>query len=209
MDKLNLCLNINQSNFKFLLEQRIEFFFSSKSTYFGYSNLIMKKYLNVYYLLNEKNIKKLILFSIYFLDLNFVYKGWRHLFSLPVRGQRTWTNSTNANNNKILKNYKILILKTLLNNNNVSSINNYILIEYINLLWKLQWTSEWLELKRKRLFFLKKKTKNLKLKIDEQSILQELTSLRSKLLKKKTKTNLKGGYVALGFEPGFGSIFLK
>jgi hypothetical protein len=56
---------------------------------------------------------------------------------------------------------------------------------------------------------LKKKTKNIKVKIDEQSILNELTSIRSKFLKKKTKSTSKSGYVALGFEPGFGSIFIK
>lgn len=66
-----------------------------------------------------------------------------------------------------------------------------------------------MELKKKRLFFLKKKTKNLKLKTDIQSIYLELSSIRSKFLKKKTKSNTKSGYVALGFEPGFGSTFIK
>lgn len=163
----------------------------------------------MYFNSNNKNVKKLILFSIYFLDLNFTYKGWRHLNNLPVRGQRTWTNANSIMNNKILKNQKILILKILLNTSNLNLINSYITIEYINLLWKLQWTNEWLELKRKRLFFMKKKIRNLKLKTDEQSILQELASLRAKFLKKKTKASVKGGYVALGFEPGFGSVFIK
>lgn len=56
---------------------------------------------------------------------------------------------------------------------------------------------------------MKKKTKNLKLKTDIQSIYLELSSIRSKFLKKKTKSNTKSGYVALGFEPGFGSTFIK
>lgn len=143
------------------------------------------------------------------LDLIFSYKGWRHLFLLPVRGQRTWTNSNSVTNNKFLKNHKTLLIKNYLNVNNLNLVNSYILIEYINLLWKLQWTSEWLELKKKRLFFLKKKNKSLKPKIDEQSILIELISIRSKFLKKKTKAISKNNYVALGFEPGFGNVFVK
>lgn len=129
---------------------------------------------------------------------------------LPVRGQRTWTNANSVfNSNKVLKNQKNLIIKNYLNINNVNLINSYITIEYLNLLWKMQWTSEWLELKKKRLFFLKKKTKNLKLKIDDQSIYLELAAIRSKFLKKKSKVTSKNNYVALGFEPGFGSVFVK
>jgi len=209
IDKMNLCINIKKASFKILLEKRLEFFFNATTLYFGYSNLILKRYLTLFMMNNDKNLKKLVLFSIYFLDLNFTYKGWRHLQNLPVRGQRTWTNGVSALSNKILKNHKLFVLKNFLNITNLSLVSSYLTIEYINLLWKLQWTSEWLELKKKRLFFLKKKTKNLKMKIDEQSILQELASLRAKFLKKKTKTSIKGGYVALGFEPGFGSIFVK
>lgn len=200
---------MKHSSYKFLLEKRLEFFFNTTFQYFGYSNLVLKKYLILFMMNNDKNLKKLVLFSIYFLDLNFTYKGWRHLQGLPVRGQRTWTNGVSALNNKTLKTHKLFILKNFLNISNPNLVNSYLTIEYMNLLWKLQWTSEWLELKKKRLFFLKKKTRNLKLKIDEQSILQELASLRAKFLKKKTKTSVKGGYVALGFEPGFGSIFVK
>ena len=150
------------------------------------------------------------MYSIYMLDLIFSYRGWRHLNLLPVRGQRTWTNANSVvNSNKSLKNHKSLIIKNYLNISNVNLINSYITIEYINLLWKMQWTSEWLELKKKRLFFLKKKTKNIKLKFDDQSIFLELASIRSKFLKKKSKVTSKNGYVALGFEPGFGSVFIK
>lgn len=128
---------------------------------------------------------------------------------LPVRGQRTWTNKNSIKTNQNLKIQKISILKNYLNIENIQIINNYIFLEYINLLWKLQWTSEWLELKKKRLFFLKKKIKNLTIKVDKQIILEELTYLRSKFLKKKNKTNFKKSYTALGFDPGFGFIFFK
>lgn len=171
---------------------------------------MIKKYFFFFNKSNSNNYNKLLFFSIYILDLIFSYRGWRHLNLLPVRGQRTWTNSNSVfNSNKFLKNQKIFVIKNYLNINNINLVNSYITIEYINLLWKMQWTSEWLELKKKRLFFLKKKTKNLKLKIDDQSIFTELCSIRSKYLKKKSKVNSKNNYVALGFEPGFGSIFLK
>ena len=49
----------------------------------------------------------------------------------------------------------------------------------------------------------------MKIKIDENSINQELVILRQKFLKKKTKTTVKNSYVSLGFEPGFSTIILK
>jgi hypothetical protein len=72
---MNLCINIKHSSYKILLEKRLEFFFNPTFQYFGYSNLILKKYLVLFMTNNDKNLKKLVLFSIYFLDLNFTYKG--------------------------------------------------------------------------------------------------------------------------------------
>jgi hypothetical protein len=66
-----------------------------------------------------------------------------------------------------------------------------------------------IRIKKKKIIFFKKKTKNLKLKIDDQSIYLELAAIRSKFLKKKSKVTSKNNYVALGFEPGFGSVFVK
>lgn len=81
-------------------------------------------------------------------------------------------------------------------------INTFILLEYYNLIWKLNWTTEWLYLKKKKLFFQKSKNKNksLKLKIDELSLNLELSSLRSTLLKKKSKNSVKSNSSILGFE---------
>lgn len=59
------------------------------------------------------------------------------------------------------------------------------------------------------MFYLKKKTKNIKFKYDEFSINLELASIRSRLLKKKSKTTNKGSYVALGFEPGNALNYIK
>jgi small subunit ribosomal protein S13 len=42
---------------------------------------------------SNKELKKKMVFNIFMLDLINSYKGLRHAFGLPVRGQRTWTNA--------------------------------------------------------------------------------------------------------------------
>jgi hypothetical protein len=64
-------------------------------------------------------------------------------------------------------------------------------------------------LKKKKLFYQKKKNKSIKFKTDENSINLELISIRSLIFKKKTKTTTKNSLVALGFEPGSSLNFLK
>ena len=88
-------------------------------------------------------------------------------------------------------------------------INSYNYVEFINLIWKLNWLTEWYDLKKKRLFYLKKKSKNIKFKFDEFSINLELASIRSRLLKKKSKVISKNSYGALGFEPGSSLNYIK
>lgn len=41
----------------------------------------------------HKDLKKRHMFNIFMLDLINSYRGLRHAFGLPVRGQRTWTNA--------------------------------------------------------------------------------------------------------------------
>lgn len=174
------------------------------------STQIIFNSLNFFYCKNFNNLyKNLFLYNVYFLYLIFSYKGYRHLKSLPVRGQRTWTNSKSCKNNNFLKNYKISILKTFLNSNNLLILNSYLYLEFVNLMWKLNWLTEWFDLKKKRLFYLKKKSKNIKFKYDEYSINVELNSIRSRLLKKKSKVTGKNSYVALGFEPGTALNYIK
>ena len=190
------------------IQKRLEnFIFFKLDNLANYSIIVFFFYFNNFTSENYFNLKKKQLLNIYFLDLTSTYKGWRHLKGLPARGQRTWTNSiTSYNSNVILKNYKISLLKKIMNTNSMLNVNNYILLEYTNLLWKLQWTNEWFELKKRRLHLLKKKSKNLKIKVDENSINLELLSLRLKFLKKKSKSAVKNSYVSLGFEPGFSPI---
>ncbi len=139
---------------------------------------------------------------VYFFDLNFSYKGWRFFKNLPVNGQRTWTNNNNSfKHNSVTKQIKLNYFKDVLGYSNYSSINSFLLVEYYNLLWKLQWEDEWLELRKNKLIFLKKKSRK-DIQISEESVLGELLYLRSKLLKKKVRVQFKGGTSILGFEPG-------
>ena len=199
----------NNSIYKFFIEKRLEYNFKYNKIYFSYTIFLLNKFVLKGFYNYNKFFNKLYLFSIYFLDLNFMCKGWHYLFFSLVKEYYRWINNGFFYDIKFLKYYKLLILKNYLNINDSALVNNYLFVEYINLLWKLQWTSEWFELKKKRLFFLKKKNRKIKLKFDKFSIFEELIYVRMKLLKKKNKSNVKGNYVALGFEPGYGLNFLK
>ena len=123
---------------------------------------------------------------------------------MPLRGQRTWTNAwTVYRVNTILKTYKIKLLKNLYSLIPNSELNSIYLAEQVNLLWKLQWESEWNEAKRKRLLFLNKN--KIKLKVD----LNLMSNLIVSNSKKKKKSTLKKNVFTLGFEPGFTKTILK
>lgn len=149
------------------------------------------------------------LVNIVFLDIINSYKGWRHLKGLPVRNQRTWSNGwTSYKNNLKLRNFKFNSLKQLYTNLNNSNINTIYLAEHVNLLWKLQWESEWNEAKKKRLIYLNKNKTSLK--VDLNLMANLVVSQNSKKLeKKKKKTFFKKNVFTLGFEPGFTKTLLK
>jgi len=73
------------------------------------------------------------------LDYSNSYQTFRHLFNLPVNGQRTWGG---GNSIKITKsnlfNYKFTKLKKITN-----CSNNSFLAETTNIVWKYQWFHEW------------------------------------------------------------------
>lgn len=154
-------------------------------------------------------LNKINLFFIFFNYLIFTYKFSRYYNKLPIR-------SRNSKNKKLIKNKNSLIYSNLVNNykvffslNDLLFIKSIIFLEYINLLWKLNWTSEWFDLKKRRLFYSKKLNKNLKIKYDSFSILLELSNIRSRLLKKKVKITSKNSYVLLGFNSGTCLNYLK
>ena len=148
---------------------------------------------------DNKALKKKMVFNIFMLDVINSYKGLRHAFGLPVRGQRTWTNSWSCyRSNLVLRQFKIKLSKKLYTSITISELNLAYLAEQINSLWKLQWDSEWKKAKRQRQVQVKK-SKNL-IKVDLRAIASANVSPKNK--KKQS------GYV-IGFDPGFTKYVLK
>ena len=133
------------------------------------------------------------------LDLINTYKGLRHSFGLPVRGQRTWTNAWSTyKSNLTLRQFKIKLSKRLYTSITISDLNIAYLAEQMNSLWKLQWDAEWKKAKRQRQLQAKK-SRNF-YKVDLKTIASGNVSVREK----KKKAN----YV-VGFDPGFTKFVFK
>lgn len=147
------------------------------------SNIFLKKnWFNNYIIFKFSNIKLRDLVSVVFLNLVFSWKGLRHLFSLPVNGQRTWSNSNNVKKiNNLLINFKINQFKLIyVNLKNINLLKQLIQVEYINLIFKKFYNKDWI--------FLAKKNK--------------LTSKKIKIVKIKS-FNYKKIFDFIGFERGF------
>lgn len=148
---------------------------------------------------NNKELQKKSIFNIFMLDLVNSYKGLRHAFGLPVRGQRTWTNAWSCyRSNLTLRQFKIKLSKRLYTTITISELNLAYLAEQINNLWRLQWDAEWKKAKRQRQTQFRK-SHNL-LKVDLKAIAS--ANVASKNKKKPS------GYV-IGFDPGFTKYVLK
>ena len=162
------------------------------------------KLLTIYKLLlnvvpKNKDFKKKMVFNIFILDLINSYRGIRHSFGLPVRGQRTWTNAWSTyKSNLILRQFKIKLSKRLYTSITISELNIAYLAEQMNNLWKLQWDSEWKKAKRQRQL-QSKNSRNL-FKVDLKAIASGNVSPKNK--KKQM------GYI-IGFDPGFTKFVLK
>lgn len=147
----------------------------------------------------NKELKKKIIFNIFMLDLVNSYRGLRHAFGLPVRGQRTWTNAWSCyKSNLILRQFKIKLSKRLYTSITISELNIAYLAEQINSLWKLQWDNEWKKAKRQRQIQAKK-SRNF-YKVDLKAIASANVSVKDK--KKQF------GYL-IGFDPGFTKYVIK
>ncbi len=155
------------------------------------------------------NIKKKNIINIYILDMITCYRGWRHFRGLPVRGQRTWTNSWSCyKSNWSLRNYKLLISKKNYNNVPIKDVKVASIAEYVNLTWKQQWDYEWLSAKNSRLQF--KGNKNtIKIDIYAMANYQVMHPLKLKNLSKKQKQSFKKNYFSLGFDVGFTKTLLQ
>lgn len=167
-------------------------------------NLKTSKIILIYKLLSNivpenKNLKKKMIFNIFMLDLINSYRGLRHAFGLPVRGQRTWTNAWSVyKSNLHLRQFKIKLSKRLYTSITINELNIAYLAEQINSLWKLQWDTEWKKAKRQRQIQAKK-SRNF-YKVDLKTIASANVSVKEK---KKNAT-----YV-IGFDPGFTKYVIK
>jgi hypothetical protein len=83
--------------------------------------------------------RPLYVYNLIYLEYANSYKTYRHLFNLPVNGQRTWGGGRSIKNLKSqLFNYK---LKKF--NKQWGMPVSYFMPEMVNLLWKQQWRHEW------------------------------------------------------------------
>jgi hypothetical protein len=133
------------------------------------------------------------------LDLVNSYRGLRHAFGLPVRGQRTWTNAWSVyRSNLSLRQFKIKLSKRLYTSITINELNIAYLAEQINSLWKLQWDSEWKKAKRQRQIQAKK-SRNF-YKVDLKAIASANVSVNDKK---------KNASYVIGFDPGFTKYVIK
>lgn len=85
------------------------------------------------------NFKNIYLYNLLLLDYTNTYKVYRHIFNLPVNGQRTWGGGKSIKlQPSLLYSYKLKKINKELN----TTIPMF-LAEYVNLMWYHQWYHEW------------------------------------------------------------------
>ena len=88
---------------------------------------------------NIVSIRMIYIHNIILLDQSLNYKTFRHLFNLPVNGQRTWGGGKSIKTiQSELYKYKYKKYNKFTNNN-----TTLFMAEIINLLWKIQYNYEW------------------------------------------------------------------
>ena len=81
----------------------------------------------------NKDLRRKNIFNVFMLDFINTYRGVRHSFGLPVRGQRTWTNAWSCyKSNLTLRQFKIKLSKRLYTTITLSDLNIAYLAEQIN-----------------------------------------------------------------------------
>jgi len=147
---------------------------------------------------NEKDLKKKKVCNIFILDFINAYRGVRHSFGLPVRGQRTWTNAWSCyKSNLTLRQFKIKLSKRFYTSITLSELNIAYLAEQINNLWRIQWEGEWKKARRQRQIAAKK-SKNV-YNVDLGLIASGNVTVKNK----------KKSFYSLGFDYGFTKHVLK
>jgi len=149
------------------------------------------------------HVKSKALANIFMLDILQTYKGWRHAKGLPVRGQRTWTNAWSSfRSNLVLRKFKIKIAQKIFTQLSVSDVSTAYLAEQINMLWKVQWESEWKAAKKNRLR-LTRQGGAVKADLVGMAKGHVVSPQKLKKMNKKQKQALKKNSFSLGFDPGF------
>lgn len=157
----------------------------------------------------KSSLKRRLILNLILLDTVTCYRGWRHYKGLPVRGQRTWTNSsTSYKSNTILRNHKIKVAKNFYGNLPTHEISLALSAEQINLHWKIQFFDEWLSAKRSRLLY--RGAPNT-IKIDFYSMAngQIMNPIKFQKMTKKQRQSFKKNHFTLGFDPGFTKPLLR
>ena len=148
---------------------------------------------------NNKSIKDKLVLNLVFLFLIKTYKGWRHAFNLPTRGQRTWSNALSRNKTKnFLRDYKFNCFKVGLGNCSGEDIKNAFYLEQLNSLWKWQWEKEW------QIAFKKRQSQLKKTRGAKRIELSSLASVNPNFTKSKKQL-----IMPVGFEHGFTKNYLK
>lgn len=156
--------------------------------------------------------KFIYLYYFLIIDICASYKTYRHLFGLPVNGQRTWSNAnTTYYNNLLLRQYKFKKFNLFLQNSLPFSFKKIFLCEYINLFWKKQFFLEWASVRRKK-FLFQKKNLYVHYKIDFNYL--SLANIehfykRSLFLKKQKSHRKKRKYSTNSFNIGWQFGFSK
>ncbi len=199
--KFFLSKNFFGSKYFFIskIESRIEISrFKSFKFYKIDKWLVFSKFINSIVPLNT-SIKNKFLINLTFLFLTRTYRGWRHSFSLPCRGQRTWSNAWSVFKTKnLFKDYIFDLFKLGINNAHPDELKNGFYLEQLNCLWKWQWRKEWLKA------FFKKKKEFKKIRGIKKLELNALVNSNPNYLKFKKQT-----IIPIGFESGFTRKYLK
>lgn len=163
------------------------------------------------YIPMQIGFKPLYIANLIYLEYANSYKTYRHLFNLPVNGQRTWGGGRS-----------IRILKSDLYNYKLKKFNKFLgmthqtlTAEMVNLMWRQQWRHEWEVSKkyRERLpWYVQRKKKWLNLSAMTSRRIESFYKHPYRFKKKKhhrKKKKINKHVITTGFDFGFSRHLLK
>ena len=155
--------------------------------------------------------KPLYIYNIIYIEYANSYRTYRHLFNLPVNGQRTWGGGRS-----------IRILKSQLYHYKLKKFTKYLgmtnqtfVAEIVNLMWRQQWRHEWEVSKRYRdrlPWYVQRKKRWLNLSAMTARRIESFFKHPYKFKKKKhhrKKKKINKHVITTGFDFGFSRHLLK